>query len=256
MLKIIEIVLKAKADEEIQKAEKSLASIMNDVLMQYVDDKYREYLSMQMIKPYTQYIIKDIEAEDIYYWRIATLNQEATENIAYRLMDKLTKENCEFITADKIIFQIEKKSYIHSATYKQLVTKYFTRRLKSSYIEFNFLTPTLLFGEEDKMICQSHDIIMNLVAIWNLFAIDEKLHEQDLIENLAQEIQLDDYEVVLRPQLINGKKRPTFQGKCRFSLKNNIMANKIILMLAEFSQYTSIGVNTHLGMGAIQIKLN
>ena len=43
MLKIIEIVLKAKADEEIQKAEKSLASIMNDVLMQYVDDKYREY---------------------------------------------------------------------------------------------------------------------------------------------------------------------------------------------------------------------
>ena len=45
MLKIIEIVLKAKADEEIQKAEKSLASIMNDVLMQYVDDKYREYLS-------------------------------------------------------------------------------------------------------------------------------------------------------------------------------------------------------------------
>ena len=49
MLKIIEIVLKAKADEEIQKAEKSLASIMNDILMQYVDDKYREYLSMQMI---------------------------------------------------------------------------------------------------------------------------------------------------------------------------------------------------------------
>ncbi|WP_288908917.1 hypothetical protein [uncultured Megamonas sp.] len=74
MLKIIEIVLKAKADEEIQKAEKSLALIMNDVLMQYVDDKYREYLSMQMIKPYIQYIIKDIEAEDIYYWRIATLN--------------------------------------------------------------------------------------------------------------------------------------------------------------------------------------
>ena len=139
MLKIIEIVLKAKADEEIQKAEKSLASIMNDVLMQYVDDKYREYLSMQMIKPYTQYIIKDIEVEDIYYWRIATLNQEATENIAYRLMDKLMKENCEFITADKIVFQIEKKSYIHSATYKQLVTKYFTRRLKSSYIEFNFV---------------------------------------------------------------------------------------------------------------------
>lgn len=73
-MKIIEIVLKAKADEEIQKAEKSLASIMNDILMQYVDDKYRKYLSMQMIKPYTQYIIKDIEAEDIYYWRIATLN--------------------------------------------------------------------------------------------------------------------------------------------------------------------------------------
>ena len=97
---------------------------------------------------------------------------------------------------------------------------------------------------------------MNLVAIWNLFAIDEKLYEQDLIENLAQEIQLDDYEVVLRPQLKKKKKRPTFQGKCRFSLKNNIMANKIILMLAEFSQYTSIGVNTHLGMGAIQIKLN
>ena len=46
------------------------------------------------------------------------------------------------------------------------------------------------------------------------------------------------------------------QAREGFSLKNNIMANKIILMLAEFSQYTSIGVNTHLGMGAIQIKLN
>ena len=31
MLKIIEIVLKAKADEKIQKAEKSLASIMNNI---------------------------------------------------------------------------------------------------------------------------------------------------------------------------------------------------------------------------------
>ena len=39
---------------------------------------------------YTQYIIKDIEVEDIYYWRIATLNQEATENIAYRLTSYTT----------------------------------------------------------------------------------------------------------------------------------------------------------------------
>ena len=57
-------------------------------------------------------------------------------------------------------------------------------------------------------------------------------------------------------EIYSGVSGFTDYGPLGASLKNNIMANKIILMLAEFSQYTSIGVNTHLGMGAIQIKLN
>ena len=39
MLKIIEIVVKSKADEEIQKAEKSIAQILNDIIKKNVDVK-------------------------------------------------------------------------------------------------------------------------------------------------------------------------------------------------------------------------
>lgn len=247
MLKIIEI--KLKSDDEVVN-EYALAKAMNDKLMEYVDEEYKLFLAEQVIKPYSQYLVK--RKNNIYDWRIATLNKEATEYIAYKLMNSLANGYSWEFKNLKMNFRVEEKGYIHSATYKQFVEKYFTNRFKAKYIEFDFLTPTLMFKHEH-IPCEAKDILMNLVAIWNLFAKDKQIYESNLIDNLSEQTYVDDYEIILKPKELNGKKCAVFKGKYRFGLNNNIMANKIILMLAEFAQYAGIGLNTHLGMGAVKV---
>ena len=122
MLKILEV----KIQMDLKNSDCSidvLNIVMNELLLSYVDIDYREMISTQVIKPYTQSIIFSRE-EKVYIWKIASLDTIATENIIYVIKNKLPEKI--FLKQYGIILKVQTKNYIHSATYRQLVEKYFT----------------------------------------------------------------------------------------------------------------------------------
>lgn len=249
MLKILEV----KIQMDLKNSDCSidvLNIVMNELLLSYVDIDYREMISTQIIKPYTQSIIFSRE-EKVYIWKIASLDTIATENIIYVIKNKLPEKI--FLKQYGIILKVQTKNYIHSATYRQLVEKYFTTDCNCKKINWQINTPTIFYGNDEYAVLpQITNILDNLICIWNLFAGENILQEKNLSEKLAKQIYLIDYNFNIRPIINEDKKRPALTGICSLGLRHTIMAKKIICMLSEYAQYCGVGQNTHLGMGCIQ----
>ena len=84
------------------------SSNMQGVLMQMIDGSYADYLHMQGLNPYSQYIVSGEENE----WVVKTLTQEAFHSIIQPLLE-------ETFTA----FTIEKKD-IHVKISKKTANTY------------------------------------------------------------------------------------------------------------------------------------
>ena len=255
MLKIIEITLKIETNN-IQFI--TLNHIMNDYLCNLLDDEYKLYLDEQILKPYTQYILKketDVVTDNLYSWRISSLNSEATEKIIYVLMQQLQLNMTITLKNKSINATIIDKNYIHSVTYKQLLNKYFATNRFFKQVEYQFITPWIGNSSQDVKLPQAKDILANLIANWNLFAKEHTLYEENLVSHLAENMLLMDYDLNLKPSMYANQQIPTFTGKCEFRLLNNIMSKKLIGLLSEYANYTGLGMNTHLGFGAINTNI-
>ena len=234
----------------------SLNKMLHDYLMSFVELDYVEYLHEQIIKPYSQHLIWD-STDNIYLWKIATLNDEATEKIIYPIMNNLQLDSTVELKSakDNITLTMLSKNYIHSATYNQLIAKYFINDSRIKKIEFLFTSPVIMHSYQEKLLPQAKDIIANLLAIWNLFANEQRLYEDNLVENLSNQMILSDYDLRFKPLKENQQQIPTFTGKYIFDLENNIMAKKLIAILCEYANYIGLGMNTHLGFGAVETKI-
>ena len=114
MLKILEVKIQIDFKSN-ERSTKPLNMIMNELLLSYVDIDYRDMISSQIIKPYAQSIVFSKE-ENLYIWKIASLDTQATENILYVLRDKLSEEI--FLKQYDIVLRVQAKNYIHSTTYR------------------------------------------------------------------------------------------------------------------------------------------
>lgn len=248
MLKILEIRLQIdfKTDD---KSVKPLGMIMNEILSAHMDEDYRAQISGQMIKPYTQSIVYQAE-DDIYSWKIAALNTQATEKILYVIKDNLPDriEPAEY----GMVLTVQAKNYIHSATYRQLVEKYFGMNCRLKRVDLEFITPTVFFTDEQTILPQNVNLLDNLLYVWNLFAEENILRERNLSANSAEQIYIIDYDFRLKPIQMGDEQLPALTGIYHLGLKANIMTKKIICMLSEYARYCGIGRNTHLGMGCVK----
>lgn len=258
MLKIIEITLKIETNN-IQFV--TLNHVMNDYLCNLLDDEYKLYLDKQILKPYTQYILKketDVVTDNLYTWRISSLNSEATEKIIYVLMQQLERNTIINFSVKKNFIRaiVMEKNYIHSVTYKQLLDKYFATNRFFKQVEYQFITPWIGNSSQEIKLPQAKDILANLIANWNLFAKEYTLYEENLVANLTENMVLIDYDLNLKPSIYANQSIPTFTGRCSFRLANNIMSKKIIGLLTEYANYTGLGMNTYLGYGAMNTKIH
>lgn len=249
MLKILEVKIQIDFKSN-ERSTKSLNMIMNELLLSYVDIDYRDMISSQIIKPYAQSIVFSKE-ENLYIWKIASLDTQATENILYVLRDKLSEE--VFLKQYDIVLRVQAKNYIHSTTYRQLVEKYFVTDCRCRKIDLKFVTPTIFYSNDEYAVLpQLTNLLENLICIWNLFAGENVLQEQNLSSNLAKQIYVIDYDFNIKPIVDEDNKMPALTGIYSLGLRNNIMAKKIICMLAEFAQYCGIGKKTDLGWGNVK----
>lgn len=249
MIQTLEI--KLKVPENI-KLTQSACSLFHGVLMESIDPDYAEVLHRQSLRPYSQYLYFD-KVRNGLYWRLTALNKQAKNELLAAVFEL---SETIYLKQKNIDVQILSREYLPAVDYGMLAEKYFANSLKGKYLCCNFLTACGFKSEGQYVIFpQGHFLINSLLKRWNTFADNEKLESQGIVQDLAKEVYVADYQLYLHPFSVDGVRIPAFKGKYVLGLKNNLMCNRIIAMLGEYSNYSGIGIKTALGMGAVNTML-
>lgn len=234
------------------KFPQSACSLLHGVLMENIDSGYAEFLHRQALRPYSQSVYFDKERNGLY-WRVNALDEQAKNELlaaAFALPEKvwLKQKNMEL--------HLLSKEYLPATDYEKIAEKYFAQPLEGRYLSFDFLTSCSFKSEGQYVIFpQPHLVLNSLVKRWNMFADRNKLDAQGVAQDLAQEIYVADYRLRLQSFSVDSARIPAFRGSYTLGMKNNIMCNRIIAMLGEYSNYCGIGIKTALGMGAVRTEL-
>ena len=246
-LKTLEIKLEAK-QELTPKLFAKLSELLQQYMYTFLTDEQRALLQENY---YSQYIIPLDENPHTLLWRINALNTWTVENVLDSIYEKIAMQ-IHFAPCD-LILTVLAKNYIHSATHRQLVEKYFRLNRQVNTIDFTLLTPTI-FTKELHLI-QPQMIIEDLLIKWNYFAEDDYIdykHNPKIISDLTKQLVLVNYNLNLQPYK---KLIPSFKGEYKLYLNTNIMSKKLLCILTEYATFSGIGLNNHLGLGAVEVKL-
>ena len=251
-LKTLEIKLGAK-QELTPKLFAKLPELLQRYMYTLLTDEQRALLQANY---YSQYIIPLDENSHTLLWRINALNTWTVENVLGSVYEKITAP-IHFDLYD-LSLTILAKNYIHSATHRQLVEKYFRLNRQVNTVDFTLLTPTIFTKEvKDNILylIQPKMIIEDLLIKWNYFAEDDYIdykHNPKIISDLTKQLVLVNYNLNLQPYK---KLIPSFKGEYKLYLNTNIMSKKLLCILTEYATFSGIGLNNHLGLGAVEVKL-
>ncbi|MBQ0066679.1 MAG: CRISPR system precrRNA processing endoribonuclease RAMP protein Cas6 [Phascolarctobacterium sp.] len=245
-LTILELAL---SDSNELKIHQSMGSIFHGALMELLNSDYVEFLHTMQLRPYSQclYFNRD---KGVWLWRLSTFEQNATENILQKV-ENLQKLYLKQKQAEVQFLSCEVKA---ESDYRELLDKHFAQTRQERYILLNFLSPASFKSNGEYMFYPTPRLILgSLLNKWNTCS-EVKLEESNLLENLTAETYIAGYKLASRKFELEGSMVPGFRGEFTLGLRGNIMANRIIRLLAEFAQFAGVGMKTALGMGGINLE--
>lgn len=243
-LSVIELQL--TASEKIQ-FHYSMGSLFHGALMGIIDTEYADYLHTMQLRPYSQCLYYDRDRSS-WIWRLSTFDAQAAEQVLTQAisLDKL------FLRAKQAEVNITGGEVVREMTYQELLDKHFAHTNDTRRIKLEFLSPTSFKSDNAYMIYPSERLVVgSLLNKWNAYS-NVKLEENNLLEDLRGEVYTAGYNLRMNSFSIEGTWIPAFKGMLTIGLKGNIMANRVIRLLCEFSQFSGIGIKTALGMGGVE----
>jgi len=233
------------------KLNTSMGSLFHGAVMEKLDSEYAEFLHCQSLRPYSQCVYFDY-ARQSWYWRLGSLDKVARENILETVNNL---QEALYIKHKQLEVELLEKNFIAETTHENLMDRFFGSNMEVRRIKFDFLTPASFKKDGNYMIFpQPQQLIGSLLNKWNVYAEKYAFEEQNIVENLASEVFVTDYNLRMQGYYLEGVRVPAFKGYYTIGLKGNRMANRIIGLLSEYAQFSGIGIKTALGMGAVRCE--
>ena len=233
-----------------QKIDYNIGSVLQGIMMTFLDRDYGEILHKQSLRPYSQYFeIKNGK----YYWVINTLTKEAKQKIIDKILISDRKELDLIYRQSKL--NIEKLELQNDNT-----SKYNGKR----EITINFKTPTSF-----KRTSGGYEIFPNIKHIFNSLInkyekfesnrLDDSItdlinNKDELLEKIIQNVEITGYDLKTAKFGVKGNYVPGFMGKVYLKVKGSQDFKNIVIRLLKFGEYSGVGLKATMGMGAIQIK--
>lgn len=246
MLTILEYELQIKKDQTIHT---SMGSIFHGWLMEQIDSNYVNQLHTQGLNPYSQHVYKHPKTNQ-WYWRIATLNEEAMDQIIQPLIEK----NVDQITLVQKDMTIATKQLAikKQLAYSQLAQNYYTKGIIERRHTLKLLTPCAFKRNGHYHVFPDIDLILkSLLNRWNAFSTDIKLEEENLLETLTEHVFIQDYRLNTTRYYISKGRIPCFWGEITLYMTGPEAMVRLMSLLLAFSEFSGIGIKTSLGMGGI-----
>lgn len=222
-----------------QKIDYNIGSVLQGIMMTFLDRDYGDILHKQSLRPYSQYFeIKNNK----YYWIINTLTEESKIGI----IDKILESNRRSLdlTYRKSKLNIEKIKLDQCMILDNIAKK---------DIVVNFKTPTSF-----KKTTGGYEIFPSVKHIFNSIINKYKNFygdnlDENLLEKIIQNVEITGYNLKTSHFGVKGNYVPGFMGTINLKIKGNLIFKNDVMRLLQFAQYSGVGLKATMGMGAFEI---
>ena len=224
----------------------SMGSVMHGWLMETINSSWADMMHSIQVRPYSQYLVV---REGKPYWRIATLTEEAFDNITVPVMKTRSArlKQCGFDIG------LSPVTIRKTESYKDLEKSFFETMERIHHVDIRFCTSTsfktqgtyAIFPEPQLLFC-------NLITKWNEFSTSSVLEEDKLTKHIAEGLSIVEYNLHTHPYSLEGRRIRAFRGTMRLGLFDNDMTARLVSLLCAFASYSGIGIKTALGMGGVE----
>ncbi len=226
---------------------RNMSSLMQGIIMDHVSSEFGEAAHGFGLRDYSQYLRQDKEGK--WYWIINTLGDEAAKNIIDRI-EKLDKVHIE--KHDLSVRLINKITT--TTSFDELFEKYYysENRLPRK-VNLEFITPTAFKSEGKYLnIPSARMILMSLMNKYDAISTETTLYEENALEEMSSLVEMSRFNIRSSVFHLEGVKIPAFIGKVELFVKGASNMISMVHMLADFAQYSGIGIKSAIGMGAVR----
>lgn len=223
------------------------SSNLQGVLMQHIDCDYAEQLHMQSLNPYSQHM----EITDKKIWCISVLNEEAYRYIIEPL---LKTEFQEFSIEKKDIHVRIKSKELRTKSKRELLSDFYDGQ-SEKYLTLQFMTPTAFKSNGRYVIIpEVRYIYQSLMNKYSAVSKDMDMYDEETLEQLETNSVITGYRLSSTSFPLEGVRIPSFKGEITIRINGTGTMARFARFLAEFGEYSGVGIKTAMGMGAIRIK--
>lgn len=232
---------------EIDEISYQMSSTFHGALMEMLKEDYVKKLHESKRHPYTQHIERQGKE---WHWIVTALDEDTTHHMLQEVLMPISsisvkKHQLNIWVVDKMYQEITERELSHS----------FYQEQASRYITIQFVTPTA-FKQNGTYINYPNIrmIYSNIMKAYDIAHTDEKVYDEDTLEQLVENTVLSRYELRSASFSLEGIRIPSFIGRITLKMNGTQTMINFAQMLFSFSSYSGIGIKTALGMGAIKIN--
>lgn len=224
------------------------SSLLQGVIMEYIDSEYAERLHEPKLNPYAQGVYIDKEK---VFWVITALNEEAYEKIILPMYDEAFN-GFTFNKSSERVRIVDKK--VEKRNMSELLDGFYSDEYPRN-IEIAFLTPTAfkskgayIYYPDLRLIFQS------LMMKYNLASNTMEMFDDDTLDQIVSMCYVSSYNLKSIRFPMEKIKIPSFVGKINISIRGTTTMARYARMLLEYGEYSGVGIKTAIGMGMMKIK--
>ncbi len=224
------------------------SSNMHGLLMQLISPEYCEKLHSMVQIPCSQFL----ELGEKKFWHIKGLNEEAFRNI---IEPVLNATETEYELKDEILLKFVSKE-IRLGTRKELIERFYSASEPDRFINIEFLSP-VSFKSASRYV-NLPDLRLIFQSWMNRFsaASDMEMFDEETLLQLIDNSSVRNYRLRSIPFPLENATIPAFTGSMTIKINGSATMARYARLLAEFGEYSGVGIKTFLGMGALRLVPN
>ena len=223
------------------------SSNMHGLLMQLISPQWCEKLHSMQLTPCSQYL----EVGERKFWHICGLTREAYDNVIQPVLNNPASEYR--IDNDTICLKILDRN-LKLTPRRELVERFYDGAEPDRILNLEFLSPTA-FKSNGRYV-NLPDLRLIFQSWMNRFSAtsdDMQMFDQEALQQLADSASVTRFRLrsmsfPLEKVAISG-----FAGSMTVRMSGSATMGRYARLLAEFGQFSGVGIKTFLGMGAVRL---
>lgn len=221
------------------------SSLFHGAMMEHISYEYAEQLHESALKPFSQNLRRTDSGK--WLWTVSALNEEAYE----RIIKPLAETDDIVLTHDDMKIHIASRQIVRTSADELFERNYYGER-NQRFVNFDIETP-VSFKNDGKYLFYPEPMLIlpNLIHRFDAFSENTEIYEDALMDELYSAAELSDFNIRSTSFYLEKVRIPSFTGRITLKISGSQNLVNLVNMLADFAEYSGVGIKTALGMGAV-----